>query len=107
MQAPAAGPLRIQLWSYNYAPEPAGIAPVSTTLARGLGSRGHQVDVVAAHPHYPEPRWGSRWRPYRELRDGISVLRLPLWIGRETTAARIRQELSFTAALTSALPVLR
>jgi putative colanic acid biosynthesis glycosyltransferase WcaI len=106
MQAPAAGPLRIQLWSYNYAPEPAGIAPVSTTLARGLRSRGHQVEVVAAHPHYPEPRWGSSWRPYREFRDGIPVLRLPLWIGRETTAARIRQELSFAAALGAAAPFL-
>src|SRR5215210_602297 len=107
MQVLAAGSLRIQLWSYNYAPEPAGIAPVSTTLARGLRSRGHHVEVVAAHPHYPEPHWGSRWRPYHELRDGIPVLRLPLWIGRETTAARIRQELSFTVALTGALPFLR
>jgi colanic acid biosynthesis glycosyl transferase WcaI len=98
--------LRIQLWSYNYAPEPAGIAPVSRTLAEGLLDRGHDVSVVAAHPHYPQPKWGSRWVPYRETRGGIPVIRLPLWIGRETTAARMRQELSFTVALSAALPFL-
>lgn len=98
--------LKIQLWSYNYAPEPTGIGPVSALLARGLVDRGHCVDVVAAHPHYPRADWGKRRLPYREQRDGIRVLRLPLWIGRDTAHARIRQELSFVAALTSAIPLL-
>ncbi len=75
--------MKIQLWSYNYDPEPTGIGIVSTVWARGLRDRGHQVEVVAAHPHYPEPRWGTRVLPYREVREGINVLRLPLWIGRE------------------------
>ena len=97
---------RIQLWSYNYDPEPTGIGPVSTVTARQLQDAGYRVDVVAAHPHYPEPQWGSRARPYREVRDGISILRLPLWVGRATTAERYRQELSFMAAQTAAIPVL-
>jgi colanic acid biosynthesis glycosyl transferase WcaI len=100
-------PLRIQLWSYNYDPEPTGIGIVSTTLARGLHERGHLVDVVAAHPHYPEPVWGSRALPYREVRNGIPVLRLPLWIGRASAAERYRQELSFMAAQTLATPFLK
>jgi colanic acid biosynthesis glycosyl transferase WcaI len=98
--------LRIQLWSYNYDPEPTGIAPLSTAWARQMLARGHQVEVVAAHPHYPEPVWGSRSLPYRENRDGVSVLRLPLMVGRATTAARLRQELSFTAAQASVAPTL-
>lgn len=98
--------MRLQLWSYNYDPEPTGIAPVSTVWARAMAERGHEVSVVAAHPHYPEPRWGVRVLPYREIRDGIPVLRLPLWIGRATTVARLRQEASYTAALTAALPAL-
>jgi colanic acid biosynthesis glycosyl transferase WcaI len=98
--------LRIQLWSYNYDPEPTGIGIVSKVWAHGLRDLGHHVEVVAAHPHYPEPRWGTAVRPYRELRDGIPVLRLPLWIGRSTRAARYRQELSFTAAQTAATPFL-
>jgi len=104
----AAGhkPLRIQLWSYNYDPEPTGIGPVSRVLAEGLRDRGHQMDVVAAHPHYPIPRWGPCRRPYREVRNGIPVLRLPLWIGRASTSERYRQELSFMAAQFAALPAL-
>lgn len=97
-------PLRIQLWSYNFDPEPTGIGIVSTVWAHGLRELGHEVEVVAAHPHYPEPRWGTRRLPYRELRDGIKVLRLPLWVGRGSTRERYRQELTFMAAQSAAAP---
>ena len=100
-------PLRIQLWSYNYAPEPTGIGPVSTAWAQAMRDRGHHVEVVAAHPHYPAPEWGRCFKPYRETRDGIPVLRLPLWFGRASTTARVRQELSFAAIQTLALPLMR
>jgi colanic acid biosynthesis glycosyl transferase WcaI len=98
--------MHVQLWSYNYDPEPTGIAPLSAVLAREMSARGHLVDVVAAHPHYPEPVWGRSWRPYRESCGGIDVLRLPLWVGRKTLAARIRQESSFTTSLAAAAPWL-
>ena len=103
---PLGGELRLQLWTIYYAPEPTGIAPVTTLLARLLTDRGWDVEVVAAHPHYPEPRWGTRLRPYREVRDGIRIMRVPLWIGRETTAARIRQEVSFASMLLASTPIL-
>ena len=99
--------MRLQLWSYNYDPEPIGIAPVASTWARTMRDRGHDVDVVAAHPHYPHPRWGTRVSPYREERDGISVLRLPLIAGRGRLARRLVQEFSFTAAQSLALLGLR
>jgi colanic acid biosynthesis glycosyl transferase WcaI len=98
--------MRLQLWSYNYAPEVTGIAPVSEVWAQAMKARGHDVEVVAAFPHYPEPKWEHPRRPYREVRDGIPVTRLPLWKGRGSTAQRIRQELSFTAAQTAAIPAL-
>ena len=98
--------MKIQLWSYNYDPEPTGIGPVSRTWAHAMRDRGHEIHVVAAHPHYPEPVWGSRRRPYREVRDGIKVTRLPLWIGRESASARMRQEASFAAWQTAYLPLL-
>src|SRR4051794_37374610 len=108
--APHAGtgmrPLRVQLWSYNYDPEPTGIGPVSKVLAEGLRDRGHSVEVVAAHPHYPLPKWGNRRLPYREVRNGIPVLRLPLWVGRATTMERVRQELTYMGSLMAALPFL-
>jgi colanic acid biosynthesis glycosyl transferase WcaI len=98
--------MRIQLWSYNYDPEPTGIAPLSCVWVHAMRARGHEVEVVAAHPHYPEPAWGLQRMPYREVRDGVKVVRLPLWIGRETAAERIRQEMTFTAALALAAPWL-
>lgn len=98
--------MRIQLWSYNYEPEPQGIGPLSGVLARALQARGHDVFVVAAHPHYPDALWGTRIRPYRERRGGIAVLRLPLWIGRRTGMQRLRQELSFVAAQGLTAPLL-
>lgn len=96
----------VQLWSYNYDPEPTGIGPVSKVLAEGLRDRGHRVEVVAAHPHYPEPKWGVRRLPYRETRNGIDVVRLPLWVGRATARERYRQELTYMAAQFVALPAL-
>jgi colanic acid biosynthesis glycosyl transferase WcaI len=98
--------MNIQLWSYNYAPEPTGIGPVSEVWAKAMQRRGHRVEVVAAHPHYPAPMWGRRLRPYREERDGVSLVRLPLWVGRATGGQRLRQELSYTAAQTLAAPFL-
>lgn len=99
--------LNIQLWSHSFAPEPTGIGPVNTVWAHGLRDRGHQVEVIAAHPHYPEPLWGTHRLPYRETRDGIDILRLPMWVGRGSTFQRYRQELSFTAALAIAAPFIR
>lgn len=98
--------MRIQLWSYNYDPEPSGIAPLSGVWSRAMQARGHEVEVVAAHPHYPEPRWGRSLKPYREVRDGVAVLRLPLWIGRGSATQRMRQEASFATAMTLAAPAI-
>jgi len=46
--------MRILIYSYNYHPEPIGIAPLMTELAEGLVKKGHQVRVVTAMPNYPE-----------------------------------------------------
>jgi colanic acid biosynthesis glycosyl transferase WcaI len=108
MHRPAAtGPLHIQLWTCYFDPEPTGIAPVCTVWADGLRELGHYVEVVAAHPHYPEPRWGRRLLPYRESLHGMPVTRLPIWVGRETPRQRIRQELTFASAQLAAAPWLR
>ncbi len=98
--------MRIQLWSYNYAPEPTGIGPVSRTWAQAMNELGHEVSVVAAHPHYPEPVWGRHILPTRSDEDGIEVVRLPLWVGRKSALARMRQDASFSAALAASYPFL-
>ena len=97
---------RLQLWSIYFHPELTGIAPATTLLAGQLSARGWQIEVVTAQPHYPEPVWGRRLLPSREWIDAIRVTRVPLLPGRDTKAARLRQELSFTASLTVAAPFL-
>ncbi|MDB9311708.1 glycosyltransferase family 4 protein [Spirulina sp. CS-785/01] len=70
--------MRILLYSYNYYPEPIGIAPLMTELAEGLVQRGHEVRVVTAMPWYPK---SEIYEPYRgklyctEERNGVKIQR--------------------------------
>ena len=70
--------MRILIYSYNYFPEPIGIAPLMTELAEGLVNRGHQVRVVTAMPNYPQ-RWiyrGYRGKFYcTESHHGVTIQR--------------------------------
>ena len=74
------------------------MGPIAARWAETMSARGHQVEVITAHPHYPGPLWGRHARPYRETRNGIPVLRLPLMIGHRTTAARILEEATYAAS---------
>ncbi len=70
--------MRILIYSYNYYPEPIGIAPLMTELAEGLVSRGHQVRVVTAMPNYPERKIypGYEGKLYKnEYRNGVKIER--------------------------------
>ena len=62
--------------------------------------------MVAAQPHYPEPLWGRRLLPSQETIDGIRVTRRAADGRARYQGARLRQELSFTAALAAAAPFL-
>jgi colanic acid biosynthesis glycosyl transferase WcaI len=68
--------MRVLLYSYNYYPEPIGIAPLMTELAEGLVKRGHQVRVVTAMPNYPERKIYPDYRGQiykREVRNGVEI----------------------------------
>ena len=70
--------MRILVYSYNYHPEPIGIAPLMTELAEGLVSRGHEVRVVTAMPNYPERKIYSDYRGRlfsEEVRNGVHIQR--------------------------------
>ena len=51
--------MRIQLWSYNYDPEPSGIAPLSGVWARAMQARGHEVEVDRGAPALPGAASGA------------------------------------------------
>ncbi|NDJ22655.1 WcaI family glycosyltransferase [Nostoc sp. B(2019)] len=75
--------MRILIYSYNYYPEPIGIAPLMTELAEGLVRRGHHVRVVTAMPNYPERQiyQGYRGKWYlTEYKNGVQIQRSYVWI---------------------------
>jgi colanic acid biosynthesis glycosyl transferase WcaI len=70
--------MRILVYSYNYHPEPIGIAPLMTELAEGLVRRGHEVRVVTAMPNYPERDIYPAYRGKlycTEERNGVQIQR--------------------------------
>ncbi|MGF1479427.1 MAG: glycosyltransferase family 4 protein [Cyanophyceae cyanobacterium] len=70
--------MRILIYSYNYHPEPIGIAPLMTDLAEGLVKRGHQVRVVTAVPWYPASQIYPQYRGklyLAEERNGVAIQR--------------------------------
>jgi glycosyltransferase involved in cell wall biosynthesis len=81
--------MRIIVLSQLYQPEPE---PKIHLLARDLAARGHQVTSITGLPNYPEGRVyeGYRVRPWprSEERDGVRVVRVPLYADHSRSAAR-------------------
>ncbi|MCG8366383.1 MAG: glycosyltransferase family 4 protein, partial [Pseudanabaenales cyanobacterium] len=75
--------MRILIYSYNYYPEPIGIAPLMTELAERLEEVGHEVRVVTAMPNYPERKIYPEYRGklyHTEKRNGVTIQRCYVWI---------------------------
>lgn len=70
--------MRVLLVAINYDPEPTGIAPYVTGLARGLLAAGHQPHVLTGIPHYPQWRNHTGFTGLRryEIIDGVPVTRV-------------------------------
>ncbi|MBD0361830.1 MAG: glycosyltransferase family 4 protein, partial [Coleofasciculus sp. C3-bin4] len=101
--------MRILIYSYNYAPEPIGIAPLITELAEGLVKRGHEVRVVTGMPNYPERQIyeGYRGKLYlTEKMNGVAVQRSYVWI-RPQPSLIDRLLLEVTFVLTSFVHALK
>lgn len=73
--------LNIVIYGLNYAPEIIGVGRYTSQIGEYLSSKGHNVLVVTAPPHYPQ--W-SVDRPYHalrytsETRNGAFVIRCPI-----------------------------
>lgn len=82
--------LRVLMVSQWYDPE-GGSAAQAGVIARALRDRGIDVEVLTGIPNYPSGQVaaGYRIRPYqREVLDGITVHRAPLWPSHDASAAR-------------------
>lgn len=100
--------MRILIYSYNYYPEPIGIAPLMTELAEGLVKRGHEVRVVTAMPNYPERQIYEGYRGklyFTEYKNGVKIQRSYVWIRPQPNLLdRVLLDASFV--VTSFLPAL-
>ncbi|MEM7552657.1 MAG: glycosyltransferase family 4 protein [Cyanobacteria bacterium P01_A01_bin.84] len=100
--------MRILIYSYNYYPEPIGIAPLMTELAEGLVKRGHQVRVVTAMPNYPERQIYENYRGkwfVTEYKNGVKIQRSFVWIKPQPNLLdRVMLDASFV--FTSFVPAL-
>ena len=94
--------MRIIIYSYNYYPEPIGIAPLMTELAEGLVKRGHEVRVVTGMPNYPERQIyeGYQGKLYMtELRNGVAIQRSYVLVRpRPTLLERVILDASFVVS---------
>ena len=101
--------MRILIYSYNYFPEPIGIAPLVTELAEGLVKRGHQVRVVTGMPNYPQRRIYKEYQGklyLTELTNGVAIQRSYVWVRPQPSLLdRLLLEVSFV--LTSFVHALK
>lgn len=94
--------MRILLYSISYSPEVAGSGRFNGELTAWLAQQGHKVDVITAHPYYPEwdvrPEYkGKGW--FIEKKGNLSVYRTPLYVPKHVTGGtRVLHELSFVAS---------
>lgn len=105
--APGTAPrLRLLVHGVNYAPELTGIGKYTGEMCEWLAQRGHAVRVVTAPPYYPEwrvaPGYSSR-RYQREMLNGVTVQRCPLWVPRRPSGGRRLMHLASFAAASAPL----
>lgn len=89
--------LRIAIFGQNFAPEPSGNAPYTSSLARGLAHE-HAVRVICSQPYYPEweVRPGYRSWAQTEYSSGLRVDRKLHYVPRNPTSIRrLVSELTF------------
>ncbi len=91
--------MHILIYSYNYYPEPIGIAPLMTELAEGLVEQGHEVRVITGMPNYPQRQiydeYQGKWYS-TEQKNGVTIQRSYLRIkSKPNLIDRLLLELSF------------
>lgn len=91
--------MRIIIYTYNYHPEPIGIAPLMTELAENLVKRGHEVRVLTAMPWYPEGKIHPKYKGklfLTESHNEVKIQRCYIWTRRKRSLLnRVLFEISF------------
>jgi colanic acid biosynthesis glycosyl transferase WcaI len=90
------------IFGINYAPEPTGIAVVTTWLTEALTKRGWGVTMITGMPHYPS--WHRQPAPRRTHNGAVAVRRHLHYVpARQSALRRATYELTWTATATRSL----
>jgi colanic acid biosynthesis glycosyl transferase WcaI len=91
--------MKVLVYGLNHAPEAVGIGKYTHEMCAWLASRGHRVKVVTGYPSYPDWKIQPPYRNTRygnEQRDGVEIIRCPLYIpSSPTSKRRLAHYLSF------------
>lgn len=102
---------RVLLLTHYYYPELGAPQTRLRETARLLRDTGREVRVLTGPPHYPGGRVQTGFssiRPSREIVDGVSVTRLPMWPRpNRGIVDRTVDQASFAASAMVALPIVR
>ena len=98
--------MKILIYGLNYSPELTGIGKYTGVMAKSLAQAGHNVHVITSPPYYPEwkihPGY-SAWRYRKELKDNITVYRVPTFVPKKpNTVKRLQHLISFSL---SSIPI--
>lgn len=91
--------MKVLILGLNYAPERVGIAVYTAGMAETLTQRGHEVEVVAGQPYYPEwrvvPGYSRFWYG-NSVENGVRITRCPHYVpARPSAVRRILHYLTF------------
>ncbi len=96
--------MRVLILSINYWPEVTGIGAFTTYRAEHLAAAGHDVEVCATFPYYPDWRVPQEYvgkLGLTEERNGVRIVRCRAYVPNSVTPIRrILHEASFIAAVT-------
>ena len=70
--------MRILIHGINFHPEAAGVGKYTGEMANWLATRGHEVRVVTAPPHFPQWRVPPGYRAWRYDRQQLRVPARPV-----------------------------
>lgn len=94
--------MKILIYGINYAPELTGIGKYTGEMAAYLAASGDEVEVITAPPYYPQWEVAEAYRGagyVKEVIDGVTVLRCPLYVPTAVSGARrILHEISFVVS---------
>jgi colanic acid biosynthesis glycosyl transferase WcaI len=99
--------MKILIVGLNYAPELTGVGKYTAEMAEALAAEGHDVRVVSGPPYYPQWKIAegfSALRYRREVREGVRVMRVPLWVPAKPSG--VSRMLHLASFALSSLPVL-